>query len=350
MSDYGSLQLALRGLVSDGIAVIPLTDSQRKALHQFKSRVESSEYVEIPHPCLCGSTDDIIVACKDRYGITLRTVLCKSCGLMRSDPYMSPITLSKFYQNDYRPIYEEAVSLGSKTLGRKITHGEHIYQFLREHDVTIPKHVFEVGCGTGGNLVPFLLRNHIVMGCDYGGNFLEVGHKLGLDLRQGGLETIGDELPHSLVMLCHALEHFWDPVSELSLLRKKLPESSLVYVELPGIYSIHQKYGSPLLFLQNAHAYHFCLQTLDYVMSLVGFERVYGEEGVQSIYRLNLSLQPISPAPELHRQVLSYLKRIDRWRQFPHPLFWLRPGVRLARKLIGPHFYEWVEKATGERR
>lgn len=335
MFNCSNQQPVLRRSLSDGIAIVPLTDSQRKALRHFKSRVESSEYVDSPHPCLCGSTDDILVACKDRYGIPLRTVLCKRCGLMRSDPYLSPNALVKFYQDDYRPIYEEVVPPGSKVLARMIIRGEHIYQLFRDHDVTIPNHVFEVGCGIGGNLVPFLLQNHIVKGCDYGSDFIEIGSKLGLDLDEGGLEILGDELPHSLVILCHVLEHFWNPVSELSLLRQKLPEGGLVYIELPGIYSIRQTYGDPLRFLQNAHTYHFCLHTLDYVMSLAGFERVYGDEGIRGIYSVNLSLQPMSPDPKLYRQVLSYLKHIDRLRWFPHHSLWLQQGMKLARKLMG---------------
>ena len=343
MPNCVNLQPALRRLVSDRIVAVPLTGTQREALRRFMSHVEKSEYTEIPHPCLCGSTDDIVVACKDRYGIPLRTILCKKCGLMRSDPYLSSEALVKFYRNDYRPIYEQTACHGTEAMVRMAVHGERIYQFFREHGVAIPRYVFEVGCGTGGNLVPFLLRNHTTRGCDYGIDFLEMGRKLGLDLCEGGLEVFWDELPHSLIILCHVLEHFRDPVSELSLLRKKLPEGSLVYVELPGIFSIRRTYGDPLLFLQNAHAYHFCLQTLDYVMGLVGFERVCGDEQIQAIYRLNPSLRPTSPDPELHQQVLSYLKHIDRLWWFSR-LFLFRQSVRLARKLTGPRFYEWVKR------
>ena len=346
MSNSSNVQPALKRLASDCIAAMSLTDTQRESLRRFISCVESSEYAKTRHSCLCGAIDDIVVACKDRYGIPLRTVLCKGCGLMRSDPYLSPDALVKFYRNDYRSIYEYAASPDSRYLARMITNGERIYQFFRDHNVAIPKHVFEVGCGIGGNLVPFLLQDHTVAGCDYGTDYLEIGRKIGLDLRHGDLETLGHRVPLSLIILSHVLEHFRDPISELSCLRKILPEDSLVYVGLPGIYSIRQTYGDPLLFLQNAHAYHFCLQTLDYAMSLVGFERVYGDERVQAIYRLNLSLQPMSPDPELYRRVLGYLKRIDRLRWFPHSLFWFQQSMKLARKLMGSRFYEWVKRVT----
>lgn len=342
--DCGDLQPVLMDSLSDNLALVPLSDSQRKALQLFRSRIASSEYVEMPHPCLCGGTSDILIACKDRHGLPLRTVLCESCGLMRSDAYLSPDTLVKFYQNDYRRLYEKEAYTSSSALERMKTHGKHIYQLFIECNINIPKHVFEVGCGTGGNLIPFLLRDHIVHGCDYDRAFLEVGRDLGLDLYEGGLETLGEKLPYSLVILCHVIEHFWDPVSELNKLHTVLPEGSLVYIELPGIYSIHHSYRDPLLFLQNAHAYHFCLKTLDYVMSLSGFERVYGDERIRGIYRLNMSLKPISPDSELFRQILCYLIRVDRLKRFPNSLFWVQLALRLARKLGGSRVYKYDKK------
>jgi len=329
---------ALRRLISDRKPGMPLSDSQQAALRSFMSRVESSEYVELPHPCLCGSADDVVVACKDRHGIPLRTVLCRGCGLLRSDPYLSADALVKFYGNEYRPIYEQSASAGLTEFVRMLNHGGHVHRFLLDHDVGIPEHVFDVGCGTGGILVQFLLHGHTVAGCDYGTEHLEVGRKVGLDLYEGGLETLQDRLPPTLIIMRHVLEHFRDPISELNSLCKVLPEGSPVYVELPGVYSIRRSYRDPLLFLQNAHAYHFCLHTLDYVMSLSGFERVYGDERVRAIYRLNSSLQPMAPDRELHRQVLRHLKRIDRVRWFPPPTFWLQYGVKLGRKLLGSRF------------
>lgn len=338
-------QPILQGLVADGLAAEPLTDRQEKALQRFISLLGASEYVEVGHPCLCGASAsaDILVACKDRYGIPLRTVLCKRCGLMRSDPCLSLQVLPKFYQQHYRSIYDRASSMPAQSLMHMMSHGQDIYQFLQEHNVLIPKYVFEIGCGTGGNLVFFLLQSHIVKGCDYGRDFLEVGRRLGLDLREGGLEMLGDILPPSLVIFCHTLEHFWDPLSKLILLSKKLPEASLVYIELPGIYSIHRTYGNPLLFFQNAHIYHFCLQSLDYVLSLAGFERVYGNEYIQAIYRLNPALRSVKPDPKLHQQICSYLRNIERRWQFSHR-FLVQHSVKLIHRLMRGRLYQGARR------
>lgn len=193
----------LRRLVSDGIVAVPLNVGQREALRRFMERIKSGEYTETPYPCLCGSKDDVVVACKDRYGIPLRTVLCTGCGLMRSDPYLSPVSLVSFYQNDYRSIYEHTDYLGLSSLARLIRQGECIYQFFREHNVKIPKHVFDVGCYTGFTLVYFLLQGHVVAGCDYETDYLEIGRKIGLDLHEGGLDTLPWILSTLRMCLCY---------------------------------------------------------------------------------------------------------------------------------------------------
>ena len=69
MPNHVYLQPALRRLVSDRIAAVALTGTQREAQRRVMSRVERSEYAEIPHPCLCGSIDEIVVAFKDRHDI-----------------------------------------------------------------------------------------------------------------------------------------------------------------------------------------------------------------------------------------------------------------------------------------
>jgi len=253
---------------------------------------------------------------------------------MRSDPHLSQESLSKFYKSEYRRIYEGSKYPAIDALIGTIRQGALIYDYLKARNVTVPEHVFEIGCGTGGNLISFLLHGHRVAGCDYGFDFLEAGHKLGLDLREGGQETLEQDLPRSLIILRHVLEHFREPVVELRSLAEKLREEAIVYIEVPGMFSIRETYKAPVLFLQNAHAYHFCLAGLKYVMSLAGFEQVCGDENIRALYRPNSAVRPESPDPELHRQILRYLKRVECVNRFSnHVLF--RQFVRLLRYGMG---------------
>src|SRR5258705_1471546 len=85
-----------------------LNPAQKKAKRQFLAKVRNGEYQLINLRCQCaGVENDELIATKDRYGFSLKTVLCMNCGLMRSNPYYSDETLQKFYENEYRDLYHQ---------------------------------------------------------------------------------------------------------------------------------------------------------------------------------------------------------------------------------------------------
>ena len=58
-------------------------------------------------PCnLCGSTQVAELSHLDRDGSALRTVICKDCGLVWSDPL--PMDVAQYYEHDYRLDYKAA--------------------------------------------------------------------------------------------------------------------------------------------------------------------------------------------------------------------------------------------------
>src|SRR5512139_3250181 len=56
--------------------------------------------------CFCGRDDGEIVTTKDRYGMPHKMVLCK-CGLIYANPRMTSESLQRFYEEDYREIYDK---------------------------------------------------------------------------------------------------------------------------------------------------------------------------------------------------------------------------------------------------
>ena len=56
----------------------------------------------------CSSINQKILFRNDRYGFNQKTVLCKNCGLIYSNPRMTEDTTDFFYKSDlYRNVYEE---------------------------------------------------------------------------------------------------------------------------------------------------------------------------------------------------------------------------------------------------
>ncbi len=50
----------------------------------------------------CGANEFKILSKKDRYGLSVSTVICKTCGLIFINPRMDKKSYDKFYQGYYR--------------------------------------------------------------------------------------------------------------------------------------------------------------------------------------------------------------------------------------------------------
>ncbi len=296
---------------------VPLNPQQTAAIEQFRIKCDQSVYTFSANPCLCGSVDDVLIGTKDRYLIDVHTKLCKLCGLMRTDPYFDAESLAHFYNNDYRNIYMGTNQATSDFFERQVAHGKNINTFISELGIAPCDTVFEIGCGAGGILKAFQDKGAYVIGCDLGESFLQYGREQGLQLIHGDVEDLSTYAPARLVILSHVLEHFRDPIAELKKIRPLLRKDGYLYVELPGIFWIHKAYRSDVgRYLQNAHVYHFCLQSLDYVLARAGFARLHGTEQIRALYYpSNVSASSyLHQNQQVAQQIIAYLQKLERER------------------------------------
>ena len=295
---------------------------QLKIKKSFLAKLKSSEYKTIPNPCLCGNKKGHIVAGHDRYGITLITKFCLNCGLVRSDPYYTQKTLNQFYQQEYRPLYTGKQTISSQFLEDSIQEGKNIYNFLREHYYKTEinnKTVFEIGCGSGGILKYFADQVNRVAGCDLGDDYLKIGQKHGLRLVQGQPNSLVKYGLADIVILNHVLEHFTDPEVQINQISKLLKPDGILYIALPGIFDIHRTYGSFNAFLQNAHVFHFTLQTLNNLLISTKFTPIFGNQTIRAIYKTKISKTYIFPpwiytyfkTIGLHKKIYLFKRKVE---------------------------------------
>ncbi len=58
-------------------------------------------------PCnLCGASNEVVVGTRDRDGLPLRTVLCRTCGLVWTNPRPSAADMNAYYETTYRSDYK----------------------------------------------------------------------------------------------------------------------------------------------------------------------------------------------------------------------------------------------------
>jgi len=303
-------------LAAPGPPSVPLDGAQRAVLARVAARLADGTYRLEPAPCPCGAARDVELARRDRYGLPVRTVLCRACGLARTDPRMRTEALRRFYEEDYRDLYtgpaaRERLFEGQIALGRSIL--AHVGRVLPAGGTVV-----EVGCGPGGNLVPFAEAGYRTVGVDLGTTGFELGRARGVDLRQGDAASLLAEGvgPVDLLVLHHVLEHFEDPIEALRPIRRLLAPRGVLWVEVPGLHAIHTRYaGDFLRYLQNAHLFHFTAATLAYVLRRAGLEPVHVDE-----HALALAIPAPAgdrtpfPPPSGARATLAYLRRLERAR------------------------------------
>lgn len=228
--------------------------------------------MEVPGQCLCGAATFDLVATYDRYRLWQPTVICRECGLVQGRPRMGSTALQWFYGSDqYRRLYNggdtftDILNAPPEEYRKRAQRRAYIRTEI-ESLVGPIKRVAEIGCGAGWNLFGFHEAGAHVIGCDYSPGMTALGRRVGMDLREGPMETLyGEET--DLLILSHVLEHLQNPVEEMKMAISNL-NPKYVYLEIPDVDSFC------LGLLQSAHLYYFSRQTLEFFMSLSGLELI----------------------------------------------------------------------------
>ncbi len=300
------------------IEAIPLNNLQQEALKKFRSKLDKGIYHFEEAPCLCGIKDNILIAQKDRYGLPVNTYCCKNCGMMWTNPRMTEKSLARFYNEDYRSIYVGSPQAPDDFFQDQVTRGKQIYKFvISEFSNTDNLTIFDIGCGAGGVLIPFRDEGCLTYGCDMGSEYLRKGRQVNLILEEGNEDSLRKYEKANLIILSHVLEHFPDPLKTLRSIADLLATDGYIYIELPGILRIQETYGDILIFLQNAHLYHFTLKALTYIMNQAGFKLVKGNEDIRALYQKQNDIQCNLIHENQFLKILLYLYLMEFEQNFP---------------------------------
>jgi 2-polyprenyl-3-methyl-5-hydroxy-6-metoxy-1,4-benzoquinol methylase len=231
---------------------------------------------------------------------------------------MTRESYAKFYANEYRTLYGDNDMSKEKLFQLRVAQGKELCKIItRIIPIAKDSVVFDIGCDTGTMLIPFHDSGCKVMGVDYGTDDINLGKKMtGLNLQVGGIEKL-KEYPEKadLIILNHVLEHFIDIDQELGLIKDVMKDSAYIYVSIPGTFWwIKNVCGyNTMGVLQNAHTWQFSLSTLTYIMNCCGFELVYGNEKIQSIFKKSSSaVRKLENTPKgEYKRVYGYLMRLE---------------------------------------
>ncbi len=221
-------------------------------------------------PCnLCGSTDGHEIRNKDRHGGYLRTVICRHCGLVWSDPRPTPEQVREFYAHEYRMNYKGVYQPQPKHTYRS---GKVAVNRCRRLKPMLKPGMKIMDVGAGSGEVVYVLQ---ALGCDVSGFEPNEGYAkyasdiLGVKVTQGFYQDTSVP-PESLDMitLYHVLEHMEDPYDVMKCLRRWLKPGGYFLVEIPNVEAVCQQ---PHTQFHRGHLHHFNQATLQMMGRKAGF-------------------------------------------------------------------------------
>lgn len=273
---------------NDGKPIVDMSKLQLGMKEQVEQKISQGIYKFENVPCcICEGNDFEMLAEKDRHGLYMPVQICKKCGLIQTNPRMTQESYKEFYNVEYRRLYEDYNP--KELFVEQYNNAKRIYTFVEKASgkKISGSFIFEVGCATGGTLRYFEEMGNEVSGIDISSEGPEFGRKTyGLKLLVGTLADVRFEKQPDLILYIDVFEHVLDPLSELKLLSTVAGQDTLIYLTVPGIKNLYRSYNLDfLLYLQNAHTYHFTLTTLENLIDKAGYKLVHGDENVQCIIK-----------------------------------------------------------------
>lgn len=295
------------------IELNPVQQASKKAVEQkVNTGVYKFEQVDCP---VCGQQHFHALGEKDRYGLYFPVKVCTNCGLIQTNPRMTPEAYNEFYNSEYRPLYEGRPEASPEAFQLQYQRGTRILAYLAQFwsKPAEESFVLEVGCGSGGVLQAFREQGFQVKGIDLGEEYLRFGRETyDLDLELGTLADLELDQTPDIVIYSHVMEHILDVQAEFAAIREVLDESGFLFIEVPGVKFIQYTYGGNLLrLLQNAHTYHFTLQSLTNLAQTNGFRRLTGDEYVRAIFVPAPDSVPSSEIVNEYPAILSFLESVE---------------------------------------
>jgi 2-polyprenyl-3-methyl-5-hydroxy-6-metoxy-1,4-benzoquinol methylase len=208
---------------------------------------------------------------RSREGEFLRTVICKQCGLVWSDPF--PITPSNYYEKDYRIKYKGVYTPRIKHVFRAANVAISRYKKIKNY-LNGKKDVLDIGSGGGEFLYLISRMGFNAQGVEPNegyGNYSQTEY--GLNVKVGFIQNSEfDDNSFDLITMWHVLEHTDNPSNILMKVHSWLRDSGLLVIEVPNVEATCQ---SPKSTFHAAHLFNFNADTLSLLLGRTGFSVVH---------------------------------------------------------------------------
>lgn len=245
-------------------------------------------------PCnLCGAIDVEVIGTSDRKGKPLRTVICKGCGLVWTDPRPGKEATREFYTEHYRVQYKASPKPKLKHVYRET---QRAIQRFRRIEPLLSAGMRLLDIGAGGGFFPYTVqqRGYAIEGIEPNQGYAAYAiDELRLDIKTGFLQDFDFAADtFDIITLNHVLEHLEDPGAVLQRLLRWNKPGGYLNIEVPNI---EATYHAPRHRFHLAHLYTFNPDNLALMGRKAGY-RIHDLQLMPGTLHINLILQK-SAAP-----------------------------------------------------
>ena len=228
---------------------------------------------------LCGSTDHVEVARRDRYGYPATFFMCRSCGLGFLSPRLTAAEYGAFYERVYRPLVGayHGRRIDAETVQvEQRGYAAELVEFLQKTLPRPPSSVLDVGGSTGVVAAAvrdaFGARGTVL---DPAPDELAVAAAAGLETVAGFAEDFDPGGRRwELVLLCQTIDHLLDARGTLESMRRITAEGGHAFVDVLDLMLAARREGSVESVVKIDHPYYLTRDTARALFARAGFEPV----------------------------------------------------------------------------
>ena len=207
-------------------------------------------------PCdLCGSTDVEEICAVDRHGGDLRTVICRRCGLVWTDPRPSAAAVRDYYVDGYRLELRGARQPRRNLVYRAANGAIDRYRNLKPI-LTPGCRVLDIGAGSGEFVYVLRAAGYDASGIEPDDGYASfAAQSLNAPVSHGFYQDVQvPETSQDVVTMFHVLEHLESPFDALTRARQWLAPGGRLLVEVPNF---EARCLFPRARYQRAHFHNF---------------------------------------------------------------------------------------------
>ena len=231
---------------------------------------------------ICEKDDTVLLSKTGQFGLPTNVVICRNCGLSYLNPRWTKSTYLDFYTNHYDKYYRPNI----KNIRVKKEEINPIYERLLKAELLTegPKHILDVGSGSGLNLDFFKLKfpESQLYAIEPSETAVNILQKNGIEIISRDVDTDWNrpfEKKFDLIIMRHVLEHFSDPVAALQKIGSTLSDNGILYIAVPNCMNP----VTPLLtnWFRVVHTYYFNIKTLKRILRKSNLSPIFFIEGDQ---------------------------------------------------------------------